>query len=94
MSSGVETWHGFAISPFLVAISNAVIADLRSRIRVTRWPEPAPGEPWSQGTDLAYLRELLTYWADDFDWPAQQRALNVFAHFTADLGGATGPPRA
>jgi pimeloyl-ACP methyl ester carboxylesterase len=89
MSSGMETWHGFAISPFPVTISDAVIADLRSRIKATRWPEPSPGEPWSQGTDLDYLRELLEYWADGFDWPTQERALNVFAHFTADLGDAT-----
>jgi pimeloyl-ACP methyl ester carboxylesterase len=89
MSTGMETWHGFAISPFLVTISDEVLDDLRSRIRATRWPEPAPGDPWSQGTDLAFLRDLLTYWAEDFDWPAQERALNVFAHFTADLGDTT-----
>ncbi len=88
MSNAVETWHDFAISPFLVSISDDVIDDLRSRIRATRWPDPAPGHPWSQGTDLAFLRDLLSYWADDFDWAAHQRALNVFAHFTADLGDA------
>jgi pimeloyl-ACP methyl ester carboxylesterase len=90
MSSVAETWHNFAISPFLVTISDEVLDDLRSRIRATRWPDPAPGDPWSQGTDLAFLRDLLAYWADGFDWPAQQRALNVFAHFTADLGDAAG----
>ena len=90
MSIVAETWHNFAISPFLVTISDEVLDDLRSRIRATRWPDPAPGEPWSQGTDLVFLRDLLAYWADGFDWPAQQRALNVFAHFTADLGDAAG----
>jgi pimeloyl-ACP methyl ester carboxylesterase len=89
MSTAAETWHDFAISPFVVTISDEVIDDLRSRIRATRWPDPAPGSPWSQGTDLAFLRDLLAYWADGFDWPAQQRALNVFAHFTAELGDTT-----
>ena len=38
----------------------------------TRWPEPAPGPPWSQGTDLDYLRALTGYWVDGFDWRRQE----------------------
>jgi len=30
------------------------------------------------GTDLAYLRELVAYWADGFDWPAQRRRSHRF----------------
>ena len=33
------------------------------------------------GTDLAYLRELVAYWADGFDWPAQEAALNRLPRF-------------
>lgn len=51
-------------------MSDEVLADLRARILNTRWTEPAP---WGQGTDLAYLRGLLGYWADGFDWRAQRR---------------------
>ena len=39
------------------------------------------------GTDLAYRREPPTYWADDFDWPAQERWLNSFAHYVAEMDG-------
>ncbi len=75
------------IEPFEVAVSDAVLDDLRDRIRRTRWPDPAPGEPWSQGTDLAYLRALLAYWADGFDWRAQERRLNTYQHRVADVDG-------
>lgn len=44
--------------PFTIAIDEAILADLRARIRATRWPTPAPGEPWSQGTDRAWLERL------------------------------------
>ncbi len=48
----------------------------------------APGAPWEQGTDLGeYLRDLMTYWADTFDWRARERELNAFAHFQAKLEG-------
>lgn len=73
--------------PYIVAVPEATLADLRERIRRTRWPEPAPGEPWSQGTDLGYLRDLLAYWADGFDWRAQERRLNRYEHRIADVDG-------
>jgi pimeloyl-ACP methyl ester carboxylesterase len=72
---------------FQVAVSKAELKDLHDRIRRTRWPDPAPGEPWSQGVDLAYLRDLLAYWADRFDWRARERELNRFQHRIAEVRG-------
>jgi hypothetical protein len=65
-------------------VADEVLADLRARIRNTRWPDPAPGDPWEQGTDLAYLRQVLASWAEEFDWRAQERHLNTFNHFRAE----------
>jgi pimeloyl-ACP methyl ester carboxylesterase len=73
--------------PFSVAVDAAMIDDLRARIRRTRLPEAAPGEPWAPGTDRAWLEELLGYWADGFDWRAAERELNRFAHYRARIGG-------
>ncbi len=73
--------------PFAIDISDEILDDLRERIRRTRWPDPAPGAPWSQGMDLEYLRELLSYWADGFGWPAQQARLNAFNHRLAEVDG-------
>ena len=63
------------------------MSDLRERIRNTRWPDQAPGAAWDQGTDLDYLRQLLAYWAERFDWRSQERELNTVHHFRADLDG-------
>ncbi|HYU04468.1 MAG TPA: epoxide hydrolase N-terminal domain-containing protein, partial [Jatrophihabitantaceae bacterium] len=75
------------VEPFSVRVEDDVLADLQSRIRNTRWPDAAPGHAWSQGTDLDYLRRLLAYWADEFDWRAQEHRLNTFAHFRTGLDG-------
>jgi hypothetical protein len=75
------------VEPFTVDVGDDVLDDLRARIARTRWPGAAPGEPWAQGTDLAYLRELLAYWADGFDWRARERDLNAFDHFRAEVDG-------
>lgn len=75
------------ITPFLIQVPETTLADLRRRIRATRWPSPAPGEAWAQGTDLEFLQRLLGHWADDFDWRAQESRLNTLGQFRAEVGG-------
>jgi len=75
------------ITPFSIKIEAEILSDLRARIRNTRWPDRAPGTAWEQGTDLEYLRQLLAYWADGFDWHARERELNAADQFRADLDG-------
>jgi pimeloyl-ACP methyl ester carboxylesterase len=75
------------ITPFSIDVDAVTLSDLRQRIRNTRWPDAAPGAAWEQGTDLEYLRRLLAYWADGFDWRAQERALNAIAQFQAEIDG-------
>src|SRR6202050_3698914 len=73
--------------PFTARAAPAVLEDLRARLRATRWPD-APGDAgWSLGIELAYLRELVAYWADGFDWPAQETALARLPRFGVRLGG-------
>ncbi len=75
------------IEPFRIHIPDAVLTDLRERLRRTRWPDQIAGSGWTYGTDAAYLRELVDYWINRFDWRAQEAALNRFAHFRADVDG-------
>ena len=73
------------MTPFVIRIEPEILSDLRTRIRNTRWPDQAPGMAWEQGTDLEYLKSLLAYWADGFDWYAQERQLNTTNQFRAKL---------
>jgi pimeloyl-ACP methyl ester carboxylesterase len=75
------------VEPFSIHVDEQVLSDLRARIRNTRWPDPAPGSRWEQGTDLGYLRQVLAFWADEFDWRAQERKLNELEHFRVELDG-------
>jgi pimeloyl-ACP methyl ester carboxylesterase len=75
------------ITPFTIRIDDEVLADLRRRIHDTRWPDRGRGSAWEQGTDLEFLRRLLAYWADGFDWRAREQDLNSFDHFRAELDG-------
>ena len=40
-----------------------------------------------QGTDLGYLRGLLEYWADGFDWRAQEARINRLRQYTVPIRG-------
>jgi pimeloyl-ACP methyl ester carboxylesterase len=75
--------------PFTVSIPDEVLDDLRSRLARTRLPEPLPQPGWTAGVDLGYLKGLLDHWAVSFDWRAQERRLNSFPQFTADVDGQT-----
>ncbi len=73
--------------PFASPTSAAAIEDLRTRLRATRWPDAPEDAGWSLGTDVGYLRELVAYWADQFDWPAQEATLGRLARFRVAVGG-------
>src|SRR3954468_13281167 len=59
------------VEPFEIEVPERTLSDLRERIRNTRWPPPSPEPGWEQGAELCYVRGLLKYWADGFDWRLQ-----------------------
>lgn len=76
-----------AIKPFTLAISEAELADLKSRIDNTRWPEKEAVDDWSQGTPLAALQDLVGYWRQGYDWRACEARLNDLGQFTTEIDG-------
>jgi pimeloyl-ACP methyl ester carboxylesterase len=75
------------MTPFRVRVDPAVIDDLRSRLRRTRWPEAETADGWRQGTPLAFARDLCAYWADGYDWPAAASRLNRHPQFHSEIDG-------
>ena len=73
--------------PFTISVEDTVLTDLRRRLDATRWPDDTPGAGWAFGTDLQYLKSLIAYWRSDYDWRAQEAALNAFRHFTVAIDG-------
>jgi pimeloyl-ACP methyl ester carboxylesterase len=41
----------------------------------------------ARAVDLGYLRGLLAYWADGFDWRERERELNRYVHRVAEVDG-------
>jgi epoxide hydrolase len=75
------------ITPFRIAVPDADLDDLRSRLARTRWPEAECVDDWSQGIPLDYTRELADYWVGEYDWRAREAALNRFDQYTTEIDG-------
>src|SRR6266699_6823810 len=75
------------VQSFTIAIPQATLDDLRERLAHTRWPDEIESAGWDYGTNLAYLKALVDYWQHDFDWRAQEKQLNAFAHFRSEIDG-------
>jgi pimeloyl-ACP methyl ester carboxylesterase len=75
------------ITPFEPKIEDEAIADLRQRLKLTRYPDEETVEDWSQGIPLAYVRELTDYWADHYDMGRVGDALNHWPNFHTEIEG-------
>jgi epoxide hydrolase len=76
------------IRPYRINVPQADIDDLRERLARTRWTRDLPGTGWERGVPTAYLRELAAYWASEYDWRAQEAALNAYPQFITMIDGA------
>ena len=76
-------------SPFRIDVSQSDLDDLIERLRRTRFGAPLPGDGWDTGIPVAYLRELVDYWRDSYDWRTQESQLNQYPQFTTEIDGQT-----
>ena len=69
-------------SSMRVRVSGAALRDLHRRLDAARWPLSVAGEPWSDGTDLAFMQRLLAYWRREFD------CIALLRHFQFKASGS------
>jgi pimeloyl-ACP methyl ester carboxylesterase len=75
------------IEPFRIDVPQSEIGALHARLASTRWAPEFDNEDWSYGVNGTYLRELMAYWRDGFDWRAQEARINSFPQFRAEIDG-------
>src|SRR5260370_34570486 len=73
------------IRPFRIEATETELEDLRRRLLATRWPEPETVDDWSQGVPLSYLKDVIDYWARDYDWRSREAQLNRFPQYKTRL---------
>lgn len=73
------------VQPFKINISEEILNDLKIRLNNARWPDEILESGWDYGTNLNYMKDLVDYWEKQFDWRMQEKFLNTFSHFTANI---------
>lgn len=76
------------INPFRIDVPQRDLDDLQERLGRTRWPDELPGVGWAYGVPREYLKELVQYWRQDYDWRAAEARLNRWPQFTTTIDGA------
>ena len=79
-----------ALQPFTVRIDDDRHTLLDDRLRTTVWAdEPSGAEDWRYGVAGRYLRELVAYWREAYDWRVQEAAMNRWPHVRGEIDGVT-----
>ena len=76
-----------AIVPFRINVPEHGAGRLEGAAGAHAFPERDRGSGWDYGTNLAYLKELVTYWRTKFDWREQERQLNQLPQFKTTIDG-------
>jgi pimeloyl-ACP methyl ester carboxylesterase len=76
-----------AIRPFHFKVADAELADLRRRIRATRWPERETVNDTTQGVQLETTQKLARYWGTEYDWRKCQAKLDAVPQFMTEIDG-------
>ena len=74
-------------TPFTIAVSDEVLADLHARLRNTLWPDELDGVGWDYGATVEATKHLCTYWLESFDWRGAEARLNAWPQFTTTIDG-------
>ena len=75
------------IRPFHVHFPEADLADLRRRIKSTKWPERETVTDASQGLQLATIQALAHYWGTEYDWRKCEAKLEALPNFITEIDG-------
>lgn len=72
---------------FSFVADEAALADLRQRLRRIIWPDEIRAEPWRYGPPVAYMREFVRYWLEEYDWRREEARINAFPQYTLSIDG-------
>jgi len=76
-----------SIRPFEYHAADEELADLKRRIKATKWPERETVADDTQGVNLATMQKLADYWANHHDWRRIEAKINSYPNFVTNIDG-------
>lgn len=76
-----------SLRKFTVNISDKVLKDLNDKLKASIYPSPLEDVEFEYGFNTKYLRTVVDYWQNKYDWRKQEAAINTFNHFKTQIDG-------
>lgn len=78
---------GDTLERFTIHVDDRVLDDLRARLALTRFPDQIAETGWEYGIPVDYVRDLVGYWRNRYDWRTHEARLNELDHFRTEIDG-------
>ncbi|MBG6120055.1 MULTISPECIES: epoxide hydrolase family protein [unclassified Sphingobium] len=75
------------IEPYRVDVPLSTLDDLHDRLSRARIADDFGNADWRYGVERSWLAEMVAYWRDEYDWGAQQAAINALPNFHTEIDG-------
>ena len=76
-----------SIRPFKYHATDAELADLKRRIKATKWPDRETVNDTTQGVRLATAQKLADHWANHHDWRRAEAQIFSYPNFVTNIDG-------
>jgi pimeloyl-ACP methyl ester carboxylesterase len=74
-----------SIRPFKYRATDEELADLKRRIKATKWPDRETVNDTTQGVRLATMQKLADYWANYHDWRRAEAQIFSYPNFVTNI---------
>jgi pimeloyl-ACP methyl ester carboxylesterase len=87
MSAPLARAENPEVRPFRVTVPDTDLAELRRRVKATRWPDRETVPDATQGVQVATMQKLTSYWSTQHDWRKVEARLNAVPNFMTTIDG-------
>ena len=70
---------------FNLSIEKSILDDILYRVRKSRIVNDFGNKEWKYGTEETYLKDLIEYWSNNYDWKKQEKEINKFSHYKIEI---------
>ena len=75
------------IESFTPYISEEDLNSLKKRLLNTRWTHTIGEDDWKYGVPNEWLREMVDYWANTWNWEKVAQEMSRYEHFKVEIEG-------
>lgn len=75
------------MQPYTINIDQSELDDLNKRLALTRFADEIPGSGSEYGVNLDWVKHMVDYWSNTYDWRVWEAKLNAYSQFITEIDG-------